>query len=128
MVNKARILIIENETPVAMMMVNVLTQAGCDVRVAPTGKKGMELAQEHKFDLIVLSVDLLDITGFEICGELKQKHLTRHIPIIFVSKRSSEEERQRGLELGAVDYITEPFKTEDFTSRILSYAKEHTMT
>jgi DNA-binding response OmpR family regulator len=126
--DKARILIIEDNTPVAMMMVHVLSRAGCDVLVANTGEKGMELARENKFDLIALDVDLPDISGFEICSELNQRHLTRHIPIIFVSKQSSEKERQRGLELGAVDYITKPFKTEDFTSHLLSQIRENSMT
>jgi DNA-binding response OmpR family regulator len=126
--DKARILIIEDNTPVAMMMVHVLSRAGCDVLVANTGEKGMELARENKFDLIALDVDLPDISGFEICSELKQRHLTRHIPIVFVSKQSSEKERQRGLELGAVDYITKPFKTEDFTSHLLSQIRENSMT
>ena len=117
---KAKILIIEDDTPVAMMMVNVLSRAGCDVRVANTGQKGMELARENKFDLITLDVDLPDISGFEICSELKQRHLSYHTPIVFVSGRPCENDRQRGLDLGAVDYITKPFDARDFVSRLLS--------
>jgi DNA-binding response OmpR family regulator len=120
MTGKAKILIIEDDTPVAMMMVNVLSRAGCDVRVANTGQKGMELARENKFDLITLAVDLPDINGFEICSELKQRHLSRHTPIVFVSGRPCEKDRQRGLEIGAVDYITKPFDARDFVSRLLS--------
>jgi DNA-binding response OmpR family regulator len=103
--------------------VNVLTQAQCDVLVAPSGTKGLELARENKFDLIVLAVDLPDISGLEICNELKQSHLTRHIPIVFLSGRPCEEERRRSLELGAVDYIVKPFDTADFALRLLSYVK-----
>jgi DNA-binding response OmpR family regulator len=121
MTGKARILVVEGETPVAMMMVNVLTQAGCDVRVAPTGRKGMELVQESKFDLIVLDTDLPDADGFEICGELKQGQLSRHTTIVFISGRSSEKDRQHGLELGAADYIEKPFGASDFVRRILSH-------
>ena len=120
MTGKAKILIIEDDTPVAMMMVNVLSRAGCDVRVANTGQKGMELARENKFDLITLDVDLPDIGGFEICSELKQRHLSYHTPIVFVSGRPCENDRQRGLDLGAVDYITKPFDARDFVSRLLS--------
>jgi DNA-binding response OmpR family regulator len=120
MTGKAKILIIEDDTPVAMMMVNVLSRAGCDVRVANTGQKGMELARENKFDLITLDVDLPDISGFEICSELKQRHLSYHTPIVFVSGRPCENDRQRGLDLGAVDYITKPFDARDFVSRLLS--------
>ena len=117
---KAKILIIEDDTPVAMMMVHALSCAGCDALVANTGEKGMELARENKFDLITLDVDLPDISGFEICSELKQRHLSCHTPIVFISVRLCEKDRQRAFDLGAVDYITKPFDARDFVSRLLS--------
>jgi DNA-binding response OmpR family regulator len=120
---KARILIVEGRTSAAMMMVHVLSRAGCDVLVASTGEKGMELAQESKFDLITLNVDLPDASGFEICSELKQRHYSRHTPIIFISERPCEKDRQHGLKLGAVDYIAKPFEVTDFIFRIMSHAK-----
>lgn len=85
MSGKASILIVEDDTPLAMMMVNMLTQAQCDVLVAPSGEKGLELARENKFDLIVLAVDLPDTSGFEVCSELKQRHCSRHTPIVLIS-------------------------------------------
>ena len=117
---------VEGETPVAMMMVNVLTQAGCDVLVADTGEKGMELAQENKFDLIVLAVDLPDTNGFDICNELKQTHASRRTPIVLISGRPTEKDRQHGLELGAADYIEKPFGASDFVQRILSHIADRT--
>jgi DNA-binding response OmpR family regulator len=118
---KARILIVEDETPVAMMMVHVLSRAGCDVLVATTGEKGKELAQENEFDLIMLDVDLPDISGFEICSELKQRHSSRHASIVIISGRPSEKDCQHVLELDAADYITKPFDPTDFVRRILSH-------
>jgi putative two-component system response regulator len=123
MTGKPKILIVENDTPVAMMMVNLLTRAGCDVMVANTGEKGMELAQENEFDLFALAVGLHDINGFEICNDLKQRHLTRDTPIVFVSSKPCEQDVQRGLELGAVDYITKPIDPWNFVRRIISHAK-----
>ena len=120
---KPRILIVENQTAAAMLMVSVLAQAGCDVTVANTGKKGIELASENKFDLVVLAADLPDVSGFSIVKELKQRHLSRRTPIIFVASQSSEEDRRRSLELGATDYIAKPFSASDFTRRILSHVK-----
>ena len=119
---KARILIVEDDTPLAMMMVHVLSRAGCDVQVASTGKKGLELAQANRFDLITLDIDLPGISGLEICRELKQRHLSRNTPVVFVTGRLAEQDMQRGLEVGAVDYITKPFGVE-FASRILSHFK-----
>jgi putative two-component system response regulator len=118
---KTRILIVEDDTPLAMMMVHVLSRAGCDVQVASTGKKGLELARQNKFDLITLDIDLPGgISGLEICRELKERHLSRHTPVVFVSGRLGEQDVQRGLEAGAVDYITKPFGVE-FAPRLLSH-------
>ncbi len=120
---KIRVLIVEDDTPLAMMMVHVLSRAGCDVQVASTGKTGVELAQQNKFDLITLDIDLPGISGLEICRELKQRHLTRHTPVVFVTGRLGEQDVRRGLELGAVDYITKPFGVE-FAPRLLSHIKQ----
>jgi DNA-binding response OmpR family regulator len=120
--SKANILIVEADTPIAMRMICFLTDAGCEVRIARTVKAGMELALETKFDLIVLDVDLPG--GFEIYCELKQRHFTRHTPVVFVSERSSLEDQQQGLGAGAADYITKPFDTSDFVQRILACAEK----
>ena len=120
---KARILIVEDDTPLAMMMVHVLSRAGCDVQVASTGKKGLELAQAIRFDLITLDIDLPGISGLEICAELKQRHLTRNTPVVFLTGRLAEQDVQRGLDAGAVDYIAKPFGIE-FAPRLLSHIKQ----
>ena len=87
----------------------------------------MALASEKKFDLITLDLDLSDINGFEICSELKQRHFSRHTPIVFVSDHATIEDQQHGLELGAADYITKPFDASDFVSRILSHINPMTV-
>ena len=117
---KTKILIVEDDTPLAMMMTHVLTCAGCDVQVADTGKKGLELAQEIHFDLITLDIDLPDANGVSICLKLIQRHVSRKTPVVFVSGRQSEQDMQRGLEAGAVDYIVKPFGME-FAPRLLSH-------
>ena len=121
--DKVKILVVEDETPVAMLIINILTRAGCDVQAVHTGRKGLALATETRFDLITLDVDLPDLNGFSVCRELKQRHLTRNTPIIFISGRPCEEDIQRGLEVGAADYIAKPFEVTDFIFRIISHAK-----
>jgi DNA-binding response OmpR family regulator len=118
-----KILLVERDTPLAMMAVHMLSRAGCETEVATTGKKGMELAHENKFDLIVLSMDLPDISGFDIASELKQRHLTRGTPIVFVSDHANIEDQQRALEFGAADFIEKPFGGE-VASRLLSHIKQ----
>ena len=123
MMSKVRILVIEDEPGVSMMIVYLMTRAGVDVQAALTGKKGMELAQEDRFDLIVLDVDLPDLDGFEIYSELKQRHLTCNTPIVFVSASATIEDQQRALELGVADFIEKPFNAQDFVSRTLSHVE-----
>jgi DNA-binding response OmpR family regulator len=119
---KAKVLIMENDVPMAMQMVAALTQAGCDVKAACSGKKGMALATMKKFDLIVLDMGLLDMSSLEIYDDLKQRHISKHTPIVFISGKLSQEDRKRGLERGAVDCITKPFGVE-FASRLLSHVR-----
>lgn len=117
---KTKVLIVEDDKSVAVMMVLMLSRVGCNVLAVHTGTKAMELAVENRFDLIALDVSLPDINGFDLCSEFKQRHVSRHTPIVFVSARSSEEDKRRGLELGAVDYIAKPFGLE-FVPRLLSH-------
>jgi DNA-binding response OmpR family regulator len=119
MKGSGKILVVEDDVHQAVLMVRMLSQAGCNVMAVHTGKKGMELALENQFDLIALDVCLPDLDGFEICKELKQRHISRQTPIVFVSGNCDEEKMQHGLKLGAVDYITKPFPF-DFVRRMLA--------
>ena len=121
---KKKVLVVENEIPTAMMMVSLLTQTGFDAQVATKGRKGLEIAQEQKFDLIVLETVLPDLSGLKVCAELKQRHISYRTPVVFLSNQRGDESRERALEFGAVDFIEMPFDAEDFVSRILSHLEE----
>jgi DNA-binding response OmpR family regulator len=122
-----KILVVENETPTAMMIVSLLTQIGFDVQVAAKGEKGLAIAQERKFDLILLETNLPDISGFKICAELRQRHISYRTPVIFLSNQRGDEHREQALELGAADFIEKPFYAKDFISRVLSHLEESTL-
>jgi DNA-binding response OmpR family regulator len=123
MIAKAKILIVEDDTPLAMMMVSLLTRAGCDVQTAWNAEKAIRLAVDGDFDLITLDVDLPRTNGFEICRRLKENFRSCDTPIVFVTGRPHEEDRQRAFELGAVDFIGKPFDTLGLASRLLSHIK-----
>ena len=123
MKDKTKILIVEDETPVAMMMVHLLMRIGCDVQTAGNAERAMQLAQDGDFDLITLDIDLPGTSGFEICRSLKKLHRSRKTPVVFISARQSKEDQQRAFDLGAVDYVIKPFEATDFIFRIKSHAK-----
>ena len=121
MKDKTKILVVDDEMPVAMMMAFLLTRAGCETKTALNVEKALRLVQTERFDLITLDLDMPDINGFELFQLLKQiPHLTE-TPMIFVSGRAAIENQQYALdELGAADFIEKPFGASDFVSRILS--------
>ena len=117
---KAKILIVEDDMPVAMMIAHLLTRAKCEVVVASTAKKGMQLAENGNFSLVTLDIHLPDSNGFEVCSRLKKNPRLRETPIVFVSGPCGQD-LQRSIDAGAADYIAKPFETLEFASRILAH-------
>jgi len=122
--SKVKILVVEDETALAMMMVFLLARAGCDAQPAWNAERAIELAQNGDFDLVTLDIDLPGTGGFEIFRRLQQLPRWQNTPVVFVSGRCHKEDRERAFELGAVDFIEKPFGASDFISRILSLVKE----
>ncbi|HEV2327694.1 MAG TPA: response regulator [Verrucomicrobiae bacterium] len=120
---KLRILIVEDEPSVAMTMRFLLGLAGCEAEIAATKAKAIQMAQSGSFHLITLDINLQGANGYEVCRELKENPRLRDTPIVFVSGNCCLEDQQRGLDVGAVDYITKPFETFEFAPRLLSHIK-----
>jgi PleD family two-component response regulator len=120
---KIRVLLVENEMPLAMMMVFALTRVGCDVEAVHTGKKGLALAFEQRFDLIALDAKLPDMDGFNLCSELQQRRISRKTPIIVIFPDPDPENIAESSKRGAVDYIVKPFDMTDFIYRIVLHAR-----
>ena len=118
-----RILIVEDEPGVAMTMRFILGRANCEAQIAGTKEKAIKMAESGNFDLITLDVNLQGANGFDLCAELKANPRLRDTPIVFVSGNCCLEDQQRGLDIGAVDYITKPFETFEFAPRLLSHIK-----
>jgi DNA-binding response OmpR family regulator len=120
---KIKVLLVENETPLAMTMVFALTHAGLDVDAVHTGKKGIALAREQKFDLIALDAKLPDMDSFDLCSELRQRRISRKTPIIFIFPSPAPEDIAESKRRGAADYIVKPFDMTDLIYRIVLYAR-----
>lgn len=85
---------------------------------AKNGEQGIRQAQKHQPDIILLDVEMPKMDGYAVCKELKNNELTRGIPILFLSGRADLEERIRGYNAGADDYIIKPFASDELAARI----------
>jgi len=112
-----KILIIEDNKDYQFLIQSSL---GNEFRVicADTGRQGVELAREHRPDLILLDISLGEVDGFEICHLLKGQKETSNTPIIFLSSRNDSHSKVMGFDLGADDYISKPFEAEELKARI----------
>lgn len=123
MTDKVKILIVDDEAPVAVTMSFLLKRVGCQTETATTAAEAIEMAQVGSFSLITLDVSIPGgPNGFEICRKLRQIPHLRNTPIVIISGRASIEDQQCGLDAGAVDYITKPFGGE-LVPRLLSHIK-----
>ncbi|MDD3244460.1 MAG: response regulator transcription factor [Eubacteriales bacterium] len=110
-----KILIVEDDQPIAELLAYRLGKEGFTVLTAATGSKGLELAQAEQPDLLLLDWMLPDISGLDVCQQVTQ---TRKIPIIMVTAKNLVEDKILGLEAGADDYITKPFDVREVVARI----------
>ena len=110
------ILIVEDDTSLAMGLEDDLKLEGYQVQVTSDGDTATRQALAEAFDLIVLDVMLPGKDGFEVCRELRRNGL--HMPIIMLTARTQDSDKVLGLELGADDYITKPFNPRELRARI----------
>ncbi len=116
--NNIRILVVDDEPDVLELVVFHLEKEAYQVDVADTGDKALKMARENLPSLLVLDLMLPGINGLEICRLLKRDPKTRDIPILMLTARAAEENRIKGLELGAHDYVTKPFSPRELALRV----------
>jgi two-component system phosphate regulon response regulator PhoB len=113
------ILIVEDEPDIATTLAYNLKKWGYEVHTAATGEDGLRRAKgSHTPDLVLLDLMLPDMSGHEVCAELREYRRTRSVPIIMLTARGEEEDRVRGFEQGADDYVTKPFSVRELVARI----------
>ena len=111
-----RILVVEDDALLAEGLTSVLARAGHAVDRATTGRDADLLLRDEEFDLVVLDVGLPDIDGFEVLRRLRSRHAS--INVLVLTARDAVEDRVRGLDLGADDYLTKPFSVTEFEARV----------
>jgi len=113
---KERILVVEDEEAILMLLEDQLTIEGYDVTTARDGEAGLAMAMGGEFDIVVLDVMLPRKDGFDVCREVRSAGVTT--PILMLTAKSQEIDKVVGLELGADDYVTKPFSSRELVARI----------
>lgn len=112
-----RILIIDDDQDLSLITQDMLEDYGYQVFLAQSGEEAFERLKKTAFDLIILDINLPDGTGFEVCKELRS---ISHVPVIFCSARTSEDDRVMGLDIGGDDYLPKPYSLRELLSRVNS--------
>ncbi len=113
-----RILVVEDEAPIREMLCFVLEQKGYETVEAEDYADGLAKVREPYPELIVLDWMMPGGSGIQFIKQLKQDEVTRQIPVVMLTARGEEEDKVRGLEAGADDYITKPFSPKELTARL----------
>ena len=111
------VLVVDDERQIAAIARDYLTRAGFSVAVAGDGPTGLEMARQKRPDLVVLDLGLPGLDGLEVARELRRES---DVPIIMLTARVDEQDRLRGFEIGADDYMTKPFSPRELVARVSS--------
>ena len=115
---RKNVLVVEDEANILLSLTFVLEREGYDVRSATTGQDGLALMERARPDLVILDLMLPDISGYEVCRRARRDPRLAATPILVLTARAQEAERQRGLEMGATEYVTKPFRVADLLARV----------
>ncbi|CAM3051008.1 Phosphate regulon transcriptional regulatory protein PhoB [Sphingomonas antarctica] len=112
------VLLVEDDASLAELLVYHLERAGHKVTHTADGEEALLLAREHTPDLVLLDWMIPNLSGIEVCRQLRRNQTTANVPIIMLTARGEEDDRVRGLETGADDYITKPFSPRELVARV----------
>jgi two-component system alkaline phosphatase synthesis response regulator PhoP len=110
-----KILIVEDDKPIADLLAYRLGKEGYSASVALTGSAGLKKARDESPDIVLLDWNLPDVSGLDVCRQITE---TQKIPIIMVTAKNMVEDKVLGLEAGADDYITKPFDVREVVARV----------
>ena len=116
--NKPRLLLVEDDTALAELLEWHFEQEGYDVVRTPDGEEALLLSRESPPDIVLLDWMIEGLSGIEVCRRLRRATDTANVPIIMLTARGEEEDRIRGLETGADDYVTKPFSPRELVARV----------
>ena len=119
--DSSQILVVDDEENIRNLIRTGLEDAGYSVSTRTNGCEALMAVEEEKPSLIIADIMMPRLTGIDLLKALKNKEETRKIPLIFISAMDHAEKVQEGLDLGAVDFITKPFKVSEIVGKVRHY-------
>ena len=116
--NSAKLLLVEDDPALAELLEYRFRNEGYRVRVTADGDEALMMAAEEVPDLVILDWMIEGTSGIEVCRRLRRDKETAHVPVIMLTAREAEDDRIRGLETGADDYVTKPFSPRELLARV----------
>ncbi len=124
---KKLILIVDDNPENIKVLGNLLKNNGYEVGASSDSNKAFEFIKNEIPDLILLDVMMPGMNGYEVCGELKCNVETRHIPVIFLTAKTSTEDIVKGFKVGGVDYVSKPFNSDELLARVMTHIEIKTL-
>ena len=116
-----RVLVVDDEADIVALIAYHLVKAGYRVSTAATGPDALNTARQERPALIVLDLMLPGMSGYDVLEQLRAQPATHDIAVLLLSARREEQDRIRGLSLGADDYLTKPFSPQELESRVRAH-------
>lgn len=116
--SKPHILLVEDDAALAELISFHFKKQGYKISQTPDGEEALLIVSEQQPDIVVLDWMIDNLSGIEVCRRLRRNNETANIPIIMMSARGEEEDRVRGLDIGADDYLTKPFSPRELIARV----------
>ena len=113
-----RVLVVDDEPNIVMSLRFLMEREGFAVEVAPTGKAAVEALGRAPADLVLLDVMIPELDGFEVCQRIRANPAWAATQIMMLTAKGREVERDKGLALGADDYVTKPFSTRELVAQV----------
>lgn len=120
----AKVLVVDDEPNIVLSIEFLMQQAGFDVATAEDGESALQSVAETPPDLILLDISLPGISGFDVLEQLRGDPQHVRLPIIMLTAHGREVEREKGLALGADDYVTKPFSTQALVEKVKTLLAE----
>tara|TARA_R110002020_G_scaffold58985_2_gene161328 strand:- start:1330 stop:1704 length:375 start_codon:yes stop_codon:yes gene_type:complete len=114
----AKVLVVDDEPNIVLSLEFLMEQAGFEVVTAEDGEQALARVNDSQPDLLLLDISLPGISGFDVLERLRSEATTAQLPIIMLTAHGRDVEREKGMALGADDYITKPFSTQSLVEKV----------